>query len=287
MMVGSQNAWFIVMVLAIFNHCLLVAARIANPSPSIGCILTKCGGPGLHCMADKQCRSALECDAKCQHATDVNGCNLICELTAGYNSSLYHNVLQCAVDNGCFPQNPPDGSCLANDTDAVANLTDMSQVSGKWWILKGLNCGQSGWPGAFDWFPCQRDEFVFEDGKWVDHISYCGGKNNTCTTPIVNTVADAKITSPGVMTHWYTDPPLKPQIEEWRVLSWPHPDFMLYIYCGHTPLGPYAGGSVVSRTVKTMSGVPSDALRQMEAVASRFGFDIDDMCESDVRSCPN
>ena len=39
----------------------------------------------------------------------------------------------------------------------------------------------------------------------------------------------------------YTDPPLKPQTEEWRVLSWPHPDWMLYIYCGSTPTGPYAG----------------------------------------------
>lgn len=39
----------------------------------------------------------------------------------------------------------------------------------------------------------------------------------------------------------YTDPPLKPQIERWLVLSWPHPDWMLYIYCGHTPTGPYAG----------------------------------------------
>ena len=42
-------------------------------------------------------------------------------------------------------------------------------------------------------------------------------------------------------THRYTDPPLKPQTEEWRVLSWPHPDWMLYIYCGSTPTGPYAG----------------------------------------------
>ena len=39
----------------------------------------------------------------------------------------------------------------------------------------------------------------------------------------------------------YTDPPLVPQNEEWRVLSWPHPDWMLYIYCGSTPTGEYAG----------------------------------------------
>ena len=25
------------------------------------------------------------------------------------------------------------------------------------------------------------------------------------------------------------------------MLSWPHPDWMLYIYCGSTPTGKYAG----------------------------------------------
>ena len=47
--------------------------------------------------------------------------------------------------------------------------------------------------------------------------------------------------SPDPLLYRYTDPPLKPQIEKWRVLSWPHPDWMLYIYCGFTPTGPYAG----------------------------------------------
>lgn len=76
------------------------------------------------------------------------------------------------------------------------------QVKGKWWIIRGLNCGQSGWPAAFDYFPCQRDEFVLENGNWIDHIAYCGGRNNTCQTPMCHTVANVSITSPGVMTHW-------------------------------------------------------------------------------------
>ena len=70
--------------------------------------------------------------------------------------------------------------------------------------MRGLNCGQKGWPAGFDYFPCQRDEFVMaDDGSWIDHIAYCGGKNNTCQTPIVFTVANVSLTSPGVMTHWY------------------------------------------------------------------------------------
>ena len=29
------------------------------------------------------------------------------------------------------------------------------QVAGDWWVVKGQNCGQDGWPGAYDWYPCQ------------------------------------------------------------------------------------------------------------------------------------
>jgi len=35
-----------------------------------------------------------------------------------------------------------NGACLAQNNDTVTTLTKMDQVMGKWWILKGLNCGQ-------------------------------------------------------------------------------------------------------------------------------------------------
>ena len=60
-------------------------------------------------------------------------------------------------------ETPPDGKCLAQDTDTVKNLTNLAQVKGKWWILRGLNCGQLGWPAGFDYFPCQQDHFVFQN----------------------------------------------------------------------------------------------------------------------------
>ena len=187
-----------------------------------------------------------------------------------------------------MPHCPADGKCLAQDNQNVTTLATMSQVEGKWLILKGLNCGQAGWPAGFDYFPCQRDEFVMDAGsKWVDHVayvereerrekrreengkercavllawlccvarrkrgeekgdapahsqkslqdtlrflthllvvlrspsppsvffvpffvvfflpSYCGGNDNNCTTPIVNTVANVSVTSPG---HWNFD----------------------------------------------------------------------------------
>ena len=254
-----------------------------NPLP---CILLNCSIPSATCLVDSQCREAVFCNAKCQGKTNEEACNLLCELTYGYNSTKYRNLMQCMSDHGCLPMSPMDGLCLANDTDTIKNLTDMSQIKGKWWILRGLNCGQRGWPAGFDYFPCQRDEFVKEDGYWVDHIAYCGGSNNTCATPMIFTVANVSLSKPGVMLHIYTDPPLKPQVEEWRVLSWPHPDWMLYIYCGSTPTGPYAGGSVVSRSMKpTLDAIPAYVETEFRNTARQFGFNYDIMCISNVTNC--
>jgi hypothetical protein len=213
---------------------------------------------------------------------------LLCELTYGYNSTEYKTNMQCIVDHGCIPKaQESDGICLATDQETVQNLTSMEQVAGRWWILKGLNCGQEGWPAGFDFFPCQYDDFVpGENGNLgVDHIGYCGGKNNTCTTPMLRTVANWNVTKPGVLSHVYTDPPLKPQDEEWRVLSFPHPDWMLYIYCGSTPMGPYAGGSIVSRTSQHISEIPKWVEDIFRKTATRFNFDIDSMCISDTSKC--
>ena len=35
-----------------------------------------------------------------------------------------------------------DGICMAEDSDALQEITDISQVQGDWWVLKGQNCGQ-------------------------------------------------------------------------------------------------------------------------------------------------
>ena len=194
-----------------------------------------------------------------------------------------------------------DGICLAQDNQTITNLTSLAQIgedvahnkSGKWWIVRGQNCAQNeDWPAGFDFFPCQRDEFVLnpatQDQSWIDHIAYCGGSNNTCSTEMLYTVANVSMSTPGVMTHYYTDPPLTPQTEEWRVLSAPHPDWMLYIYCGSTPTGPYAGGSVVAREpIRTAGEIPLWIEKLFRAKAKEFGFDYDEMCISDdsVKAC--
>jgi len=268
-----------------------IVSNVGNAGGS-SCINQHCMDEAKNCGTEWSCVQAGVCNADCQffHKKTSESCNLLCELNYGYNSTKYRALMQCMSDNGCLPlTKKSDGICLANDTQTIRNLTSISQIPGKWWILRGENCGQnSDWPAGFDYFPCQRDDFVAlprsdpaRAVEWIDHIAYCGGSANKCSTPMLYTVANVSMTSPGVMTHYYTDPPLTPQTEEWRVLSWPHPDWMLYIYCGSTPTGPYAGGSVVSRTARTAGAIPKWIEVIFRAKAKEFNFDYDTMCISD------
>jgi hypothetical protein len=62
---------------------------------------------------------------------------------------------------------------------------------------------------------------------------------------------------------------------------------MLFIYCGETPAGPYAGGSVVSRTARSITAIPPDIELDFVETAKKFGFDYYEMCISDTSSCTN
>ena len=193
---GDCNSMWRGVVPLVFTCCLMCGCSLLSiagaarapppPAPNATCIVENCARESAECVINLRCAEALACDAKCQESKEVDACNLLCELTYGYNNTKYKAITQCMVDHGCMPREPPDGTCLATNNQTIRNLVNMSQVAGKWWILKGLNCGQTGWPAGFDFFPCQRDEFVFEGGQWIDHIAYTGGKNNTPTTPIVS-----------------------------------------------------------------------------------------------------
>jgi hypothetical protein len=260
------------------------------------CLAAHCKLATAKCMLDSSCRKTAICNTKCQGKPNDLACDLLCELTSGYNSTVYRSMLKCMNDNHCLPLSPgSDGICLSpTPSEAGKVLTSMDQMAGKWYIFKGMNCGQNKqWPAGFDAFPCQRDEFVKSPGTvtgWTDHIAYCGGnvsESQDCKTKIVNTEADVYISTPGVMTHNYTDAPLLPQNEEWRVLSWPDQgDWMLYIYCGYTPTGAYAGGSVVSRSsARRMSEIPPAYDAEFRKVSKQYGFDYDSMCVSDLSAC--
>merc|ERR1719410_313223 len=188
---------------------MLKALLEGSPKPDQKCIVNHCLKFYFQCFFNTDCLKALWCNVQCLNKPNDQACNLLRELSSGYKSTAYRGAMQCMVDNKCIPPtNETDGKCLATDTQTIQNLTDMHQVAGRWWILKGLNCGQPGWPAGFDYFPCQYDDFIpGENGQdGIDHIGYCGGSNNTCATPMLKTVANWTIKKPGVLTHIYLDP---------------------------------------------------------------------------------
>ena len=249
------------------------------------CVPLHCAKAAAACLADDQCSSALFCDFKCFGKPNQNGCYYLCEAIDGYNLSSYAALLRCMKEHECFPKLTTDGVCIGNNSIGVRNLTDIAQLKGTWWIVRGLNCGQEGWPGAFDAFPCQLCNISrVEGGQWVTHFTFCGGSNNTCSTRMASQHANASIDYRGVITHDYTDIALHPQVEYWRVISWPHPDWILSVYCGYTPILQYSGGLVMDRSQKP---IPAYVEAEFRSTAKQFGFDYDAMCINDVSKCPN
>ncbi len=94
-------------------------------------------------------------------------------------------------------------------------MTDISQVGGDWWVLRGQNCGQEGWPGAYDWYPCQHGRFLqLEDDSWINNTTYCAGSDSVCSTEILVTIPAAELSAPGVVRLDYPegDAPILPQV---------------------------------------------------------------------------
>ena len=88
-------------------------------------------------------------------------CAYICEVTDGYMNPQFEETMLCMIEGQCMSHYPKDGECVATDKDTVQTITDMSQVAGEWWVIKGLNCGKSEeYPGGYDWYPCQPERFI-------------------------------------------------------------------------------------------------------------------------------
>jgi len=282
--------------------------------------MTKCVASAA--IGDK-CLETLRCTTGCKDDghNRAPGCAYLCEMTTGYKSEIYTKMIECMGErNKCLPIYPDDGDCLATDADAAQNITSLDQLEGDWWVVKGINCGQvsdgapfkppgsqplpklspttgRNYPGGYDWYPCQHERFVKSNGHdfpnpttpWVNNITYCGGANGglkECTTDIIDTVANITLCAPGVVCHNYTDAPLKPQFEHWRIISMPHPDWIASIWCGGTPLVTYNGGITLGRNKRTMADMPQWVADNFAAAYKKHGVDWNQMCPSSNEGCP-
>ena len=82
-------------------------------------------------------------------------------------------------------------------------------------MVKGQNCGQEGWPGGYDWYPCQHERYLeVEEEVWINNTTYCAGSDSVCSTPILVTTPNAELKAPGVVRLDYPkgDAPIVPQV---------------------------------------------------------------------------
>jgi len=259
----------------------------ANEGSPETCMALHCAWQIGQCFFNQECYDTIMCMQDCEGLADEFQCQFTCEMSLGMGNELFAALVNCMAENGCFPEVPPDGHCLAGPEDAVAGIEDFETIYGDWWVVKGVNCGQEEWPGAYDWYPCQHARFVLVEDDWVNNTTYCGGQNSVCETDIIVTIPVATLPSSGYIRLDYgpADAPLLPQVEKWYVVSWPEPDYMFVFWCGENPALTYNGGYVLSRNRNIDAMKPETEAVFRQLVADK-GLDFDNMCLSDNTHCP-
>jgi len=264
------------------------------------CGLTKCTLPMILCVLDPACSEALACNAECGSAgarSDQQACNLACQLAQGQESEIYAELVQCFADNGCLPSLPEgtDGQCLVTSENMhkVHVLKVLDEIEGTWRETRGLNCGIPGsnWEGGYDALPCRSDSWVYNAQQWWYYTSFCAPtENGSCNeNGAVYLIAEFRISDqePGLLEVFYANPPLQPQHERWYILSRPDPDWIMYTYCGSTPIGEYAGLNVMTRVPEPSNAtMPPEVDAAFREAAREFKFAYDDMCITDQSQCP-
>lgn len=255
------------------------------------CIVANCGVPAAKCFTNKQCILTVGCINACMldnlyQPEKVAQCAYICEMTAGYENQEFLDLMKCMLDGGCLDQYPDDGPCIGTDEDADQSVTKMEDIEGDWWVIRGVNCGDSPYPGGYDWYPCQHERFERqESGQWINNVTYCGGSRDSCDSNIIVTIANVSMPRPGVVHHDYTDAPLEPQSEDWRLVSFPHKDWALMLWCGKLPVLNYAGGIAISRH-RSDENMPPEVLEVFKTTLISHGLDWGKMCPSNNHHCP-
>lgn len=259
----------------------------------VGCTLRNCAGVLAACVADQACLNTSICINQCtieMPSEKIASCAYICEMTHGYENEPFLDVMQCMVGNNCMYDYPKDGVCKGTDADALKTITSLEQVFGDWWVIRGLNCGFGDYPGGYDGYPCQHERFIPHpdgSGQWINNVTYCAGTADKCVSQMIVTIANITMPRPGVVHFSYTDAPLAPQEEDWRILSWPDEgDYMFLLWCGKLPVLEYNGGIVMSRH-RSEHQMPHHILQEFKDIAAKHNIDYyKDLCPSDNHHCP-
>lgn len=266
----------------------------------VGCGLAKCTLRMFLCVFEPACARTLDCNARCgskRVKSEQQACHLVCQLSQGQKSRHYNSLVQCFGANGCLPTLPAgtDGQCPVSSENIhkVHVLESLDEIEGTWLEVRGLNCGVPGstWEGGYDALPCRSDSWVSRGGQWWYHTSFCAPAEDWVCNEAgpVFLIGEPRLSDevPGLLDVPYANPPLKPQEERWYVLSRPHPDWIMYTYCGSTPAGEYAGLNVMTRAAEPSDeAMPSEVEAAFRDAAKEFKIPYDDMCITDQSQCP-
>lgn len=296
-------AVFFLLILGVSHGCapLINADDAANSDLALLlCGMTKCPLQMLFCVLEPACRETLSCNSECGSAgvrSQQQACHLACQLDQGNKSEIYGSLVQCFADNGCLPILPEgtDGQCpvTSENIHKVYVLESLDEIEGTWLEIRGLNCGVPGsnWEGGYDALPCASDSWVYNAQQWWYHTSFCApSEHSICYEEgVVHLIGEPRLSDqePGLLEVAYANPPLQPQHERWYILSRPDPDWIMYTYCGSTPVGEYAGVNIMTRVPEpSNAAMPSEVEAAFRQAAREFNFPYEDMCITDQSQCP-
>jgi hypothetical protein len=115
----------------------------------------------------------------------------------------------------------------------------VSTIEGKWWVTKGVN-------PHYDSFPCQHNRYQYDNStnQWINNVTWVNTFDKNNLIGIIPSVTVPE-NAPGYFVHWY---PTLNQTEPWVVISKPHDDYMMMLWCGENPVMKYAGGILLSKS---------------------------------------
>ncbi|NLX12601.1 MAG: hypothetical protein GXY44_02970 [Phycisphaerales bacterium] len=299
----THLAIFVLLMLALSQGCASLTNADSSANSDLElllCGLTKCPLRMFLCVLEPACRETLTCNSQCGSAgvrSQQQACHLACQLDQGSRSGIYSSLVQCFANNGCLPTLPEgtDGQCLVNSDNIhkVHVLESLDELDGTWLEIRGLNCGVPGsnWEGGYDALPCASDSWIYHAQQWWYHTSFCApAENESCNEQgVVHLIAEPRLSDQetGLLEVFYINPPLQPQHERWYILSRPDPDWIMYTYCGSTPIGEYAGVNIMTRVPEPSNdAMPPEVEAAFRQAAQEFNFPYEDMCVTDQSPCP-
>ena len=115
-----------------FLFLLTLSSRLVAALSDFGtlfCLSQHCIKQTFSCLSNKRCYAALNCNRKCGTGPTSPGCNLLCQLTDGYENENYKQLLRCMSAHQCLPvSTTSDGICKAKRSDGLKDVTSLDDI---------------------------------------------------------------------------------------------------------------------------------------------------------------